>query len=36
MHVTKMQDVEPLLDRNKELANTGATNGGSKQGYGTT
>ena len=32
VHVTKVQDVEPLLDRNKEVANTGATNEGIKKG----
>lgn len=32
IHVRKEQDVEPLLDRNKELANTNATDEGLKKG----
>lgn len=32
VHVTKMQDVEPLVERNKSLANSGATDIGIKKG----
>ena len=32
VHVTKMQDVEPLIERNKALINSGATDIGIKKG----
>lgn len=33
LHVHKSEDVQPLLDRNAELRNTGATNIGIKKGF---
>lgn len=31
--ITTVQDVQPILDRNKQMANEGATDGGIKKGW---